>query len=86
MTSKTENKYERAAATWVARYLKVDPKIISNVNFAVAYGGYCETCGYETAGLEFKKNGKWETIEIPDYVITPGEFIEECVAILKEEE
>jgi len=82
--AKVENKYERAAATWVARYLNVDPEIISDVNFKIVYGGYCETCGYEAVGLEFKKNGKWDEIEIPDYVVTPGKFIEECVEILKE--
>ena len=79
-----ENRYARAASIWVARRFNLDENKVSDVDFAAYYGGYCETCGYETHGLDFKYNGKSRTEELGYYDITPGQFIEECVAILEE--
>lgn len=82
--AKKENLYQRAVAIWVGRRYKLDPDKITDVNFANYVGGYCETCGYETLGLEFKYNGKYQEHELGYYDITPGQFIEECVEILKD--
>lgn len=79
------NPYEQAAATWVERYFKYPEGSVSDVNFAIEHGGGCETCSYDEVALEFKRNGKFDKREIPRYLVTPGKFIEECVAILQEQ-
>jgi hypothetical protein len=79
---KTENVYNRAAATWVARKFGLDADKISDVNFSIEQGGGCETCWYEYLALEFKNNGKWDERELSD--VSCGKFIEECVEVLGE--
>ncbi len=77
-----ENLYSRAANLWVARRLNLDTEKVSNVNFKVIYGGYCETCGYETFGLEYYYNGKYQELELG--TTSAGKFIQEAVELLKE--
>lgn len=80
------NKYDKAVATWIGKRVGRDPETITEVEFATIYGGYCETCGYETFGFTYKlKNGQWQDIEIGDYSVTPGQFMEECIAFLENE-
>lgn len=80
-----ENRYDKAAALWVKRYFNLkDSDVVTDVDFANYVGGYCETCGYETLGLDFKLNGKLVNRELGYYSVTPGRFIEECVALLDE--
>jgi len=76
-----ESKYARAAAKWVAEKMNLNVDLLYGVNFAIVVGGYCPTCGYEDPGLSFYYDGK-----PMEYVpsITPGEFIEECVALLED--
>lgn len=78
------DKYAVAVATWVGRKFKLDPSKISNVDFINYVAGYCETCGYETLGLEFKYDGKLQERELGYYDTSPGKFLEECSEILKE--
>jgi len=78
----TENLYAKAASTWVARRFNLDADKVSDVDFKVIYGGYCETCGYETFGLEYKYNGKYQEAELGTTSV--GEFLEEATEILKE--
>lgn len=80
--AKEENVYQRAAAICVAREFALDPDHVAGVDFCVHVDGYCETCAYETTGVEFVyRNGR----EIRAFDITPGQFIEECVKILTEQ-
>ena len=76
-----ENLYDRAASIWVARKFNLDEDKVSNVDFKVVYGGYCETCGYETLGLSYQYDGQYRDAELSS--LRPGHFIEECVEILK---
>lgn len=80
----TENVYQKAAAIWVARKFNLDADKITDVDFTRVSGGYCETCWYETLGVEFKYNGKYEERELGYYDTSPGAFIEEAVGILME--
>lgn len=77
-----ENKFERAAAIWVAERFHLDADKVTGVTFSNYYGGGCETCGYETLGIEFHYNGKLRDEELGYYSITPGQFLQECVEIL----
>lgn len=80
-----ESRYEKAAALWVKRHFQLkDSDVVTDVTFANYVGGYCETCGYETLGLDFMLNGKYTNRELGYYNVTPGQFIEECVALLDE--
>lgn len=81
-----ENKYERAAAIWVAHRFSLNADKIYDVNFSNYVGGYCETCGYETLGVEFYLDGKYSERELGYYGLTPGQFIEEAVEIMQEME
>lgn len=86
MTKKTqlESRHQRAAALWVAKQIGVkNPDLITDVTFAIIRGGYCETCEYESTGVEFKNDGKWSTYEFP-YDTDVGNFLEQCVALLEE--
>ncbi len=78
-----ESKYQRAAAAWVANKTGQDVNKIYGVDFALIYGGYCETCGYETAGLEYYYNGKLQEYESLTY-ISAGQFIQECMELLEQ--
>lgn len=77
-----ENLYERAVAVWVSRKTKLDPDKISNVDFTMIYGGYCETCGYETTGLTFKYNGRYQEYELG--TTSAAQLFEECATIVDE--
>lgn len=80
-----ESRYDKAAALWVKRHFMLDDSdVVTDVNFTNYIGGYCETCGYETLGLSFKLNGFRTERELGYYDTTPGEFIEQCVALLDE--
>lgn len=76
-----ESRYARAASLWVANRLNVDPERVSSVDFKVIYGGYCETCGYETFGLEYKLDGKYSELELG--TTSAGEFIQEAIQLLE---
>lgn len=78
----TDNPYNKAASLWVARRLNLDADKVTDVDFKVIYGGYCETCGYETFGLEYKYNGKYQELELG--TTSAGEFIQEAVMLLNE--
>lgn len=82
-----ESIYARAAATWVERAIHADEDVlIWRVNFhTVNYG--CETCGWDTCGVQYLAlpEGSERILEkTAELTITPGKFIEECVAILRE--
>jgi len=79
-----ENEYQRAAAIWVARRVNGNPDRIYDVDFGVDPGGGCPTCDYgPEAVIRYVDNGRGKEISM-NYEITPGKFIEECVAILEE--
>lgn len=81
-----ENKYQRAAAIWVASQFNLkDADKVSDVSFINYVGGY-GYCSYETLGISFNYNGKYNERELGYYGITPGEFIEQAVEILNEME
>lgn len=79
---KNESKYQRAAALWIAERVRKDANRIYGVTFTTYYGGYCETCGYETTGLEYYFNGTLEEFEFGSYR-DAGEFIQECMELLE---
>lgn len=83
--SSAANVYDRAAALWVAKQTNLDADKISEVTFTVIRGGYCETCAYESSGIEFKYGGKVREYEFP-YGVTMASFLEESVALLSEVE
>lgn len=76
------NRYEKAAALWVSRRWNLKGEI-TNVTFASS-DGTCVTCdpGGDPA-IEFRHNGNYRKIELT-WDLTPGRFIEECVALLPE--
>ncbi len=80
-----ESPYMRAAAEWVARRIGKPVHLIWGVDFAVNQGGYCETCSYESPGIEYWYNGKHDVYELSWDERTAGGFIEECVEILQEQ-
>lgn len=75
---------DRVVAEWLARRTKQDASKITDISFAMIDNGGCETCGYETLGMEYKYDGKYQDYEIGTYGITPGEFVAECAAIQAE--
>jgi len=80
-----ENEYQRAAAIWVARRVEGNPDRIYDVDFGVDPGGGCPTCDMgPQATITYTDNGRGREIFLDDYRITPGKFVEECVAILEE--
>lgn len=76
-----QNVYQRATALWVAQKTGKDADMISNVNFRVVYGGYCETCGYEAAGIEYRYGTEYCTYEF-GYDESMATFLEEAVELM----
>ena len=75
------NAYDRAAATWIERRFGYAEGSVSNVTFE-NFGPGCDTCGYGGGyGFEFQHEGRTVKQDMP-YDVTPGKFIEECVALL----
>ena len=87
-----ESKYQRACAIWLADKLNigrkgnlVDVDRLYDVDFAMESIEGCPTCGpYEWMGLEYSYNGRRDHFEFDRYGFKPGQFLEECVEILKE--
>ncbi len=51
-------------AKWAAARLSIPREKIKSVDFGVIYGGYCETCQYETFGATVRlAEGRDEEIE-----------------------
>lgn len=54
---------------WAAKKLGVKPSAIREVDFGTIYGGYCETCAYETFGAHVTLTSGKKT-EIEEYEAT----------------
>ena len=74
--------YEKAVAIWLARKYNLDADKISDIDFTTVGGGGCETCWYETFGIEFRNKGKLDERELG--TTSAGQFIQECSEILQE--
>lgn len=91
-----EGRYARAAALWVAHRVGRDPSRIYGVTFWHENEWRYSTMtagGDAQAALRYYDNGREKILTLEDvYVgegptahpITPGEFIEQCVALLEE--
>ncbi len=91
MNTEQENAYARAAAIWVGRQISVPGWRIRGVNFGLDEG-------YEYSSWTIEGPSTTLTFEVLDALtetwslseisfptnVTPGQFIEECVAIMAE--
>jgi hypothetical protein len=79
-----ESPYQRAVAIWIARRVNRNPERIYGVEFDGSYTEGCPTCGGDLfTGITYYDNGQHREYDMK-YMV-PGQFIEECVAILEEE-
>lgn len=81
--AEAENPYQRACALWVAQKTGKDADKITDVNFTVIRGGVCETCAYESTGIEFRYNGHYQEYEFFGDE-SMAKFLEEAVQLLAE--
>ncbi len=83
------DKYERAVAIWIGRRTGDDPDDITDVEFDVIEGGYCETCEYTTMGIRYavSKIGRNHNVtrEFTMQYGAPAEFVREVSEILQGE-
>lgn len=76
-----QNAYQRACALWVAQRTGKDASKISDVDFIVVYGGYCETCGYQTTGISYYYSGSYQELELG--TTSMAEFLEEAIGLME---
>jgi hypothetical protein len=69
----------RKTHAWAAKRFNLPVERIESVEFTTVYGGYCETCGYETTGVEIKVGGSYEKFETGD--IEVAELVREISAM-----
>jgi hypothetical protein len=79
----SESPYQRAAARWVAERTGGNPDLICEVDF---YRTDCDRSDAGTYwegefGLSYKYRGIQKTYDFSG-LVTPGQFIEECVVLL----
>ena len=68
--------FNDAVAEYIRREFKYKPTdTVTDVDFGIGRGGYCETCGYEYVALEFKVNGKWADLELDYSRRSAGDFV-----------
>lgn len=72
--------FKRAAAIWVERQ---NPRYtnVKDVEFNTWAEGFCDTCGYEDAGLTFRYGGNGSRGEISLTYTDVGGFVAEVAAI-----
>lgn len=63
------------------RGLKYEEGDVFTIDNAVIYGGYCETCSYESAGYEIRNTRSRQTVEVEKYF---SEFMRELEEISQE--
>ena len=84
-----EERYERAVAKWLAQRTydsegrPRDPDKITNIELAPFRGGHCDTCAYESAGIMFRYNGRYEAYELSATEVSAGQFVQEVVELLE---
>jgi len=80
----SESPYQRAAARWVAERVGANPELVYEVDFYRTDGDSSDAGTYWEGefGLSYKHRGVARHYDFSG-MVTPGQFLEECVALLE---